>query len=454
MSAVQNLRRSVLLVPFLTSFLVAQNNEWIVDAANGPGANFVTITAAITAANAGDRIFVRPGVYNEDVLVNKGVTIVGWNATSYPMVVPSQPIVNKVVGTITVTGIPNAETVVVSGLVFERASTTGGLTGGVNSCTGPVAFDRVYFSNGGLAILNSSDVHIQNVRVRHNPSAQPPTSGVLVSASWVQADDLDSTATNLGTDPNFFAQAPHAIEAVNASIVCLSRPRLIGATGGGPWITAATTPAGGHAIKATTGSIVSIVDDGLSGSYVIGGRGGSRGVGSSNLIPSGEGALAFHADSNSTIVNKGGLVAVAGLSGQNFAGGPIPGNSFSPGGGIIFMPPDNPALVKITGTTTPGGGILSVLRSASPGLPVAMGIGTELDLTTYAPSVQFLSASTRFILFAITGFAGQDRFFPIAIPMPPTNFAGVRGRHFVFQGADDLYTNLFLTNPALLVLPY
>lgn len=454
MTVVQNLKRSVLMLPLLASAALAQNNEWIVDAANGVGTNFLTIGAAITAANPGDRIFVRVGVYNENVIVNKGVTIVGWNATFYPMAVPSQPILNKVVGTLTVTGIPTTENVVVSGLIFERPTAAGGLTAGINSCNGGVALDRIYLSNGGLVVLNSSDVHLQNVRIRHTPTAQPPTSGVLVSSSWVQADDLDSTATNLGTDPNFYAQAPHAIEVVNSSIVCLSRPRLVGATGGGPWITSASTPAGGHAIKATNGSIVSIVDDGLSGSYVIGGRGGTRGVGSSLAIPSGQGALAFHADTNSTIVNKGGLTPVAGSAGANFAGGPVPSNSFSPGGGVIFTPPDNPALVKITGSTSAGGGVLAVLRSASPGLPVALGIGTDLDLTTYAPSVQFLTSNPRSILFAMTGFAGLDRFFPLAIPMPPTTLAGVRGRYFVFQGADDLFTNLYLTNSALLVLPY
>jgi hypothetical protein len=97
---------------------------------------------------------------------------------------------------------------------------------------------------------------------------------------------------------------------------------------------------------------------------------------------------------------------------------------------------------------------VAVLKSASPGLPVALGIGTELDLNTYLPSVQFLTSNPAKALFAFTGFAGQDRFFPLAIPMPPTTLTGVRGHHFVCQGADDLYTNLYLTNSTLLVLPY
>jgi hypothetical protein len=223
-------------------------------------------------------------------------------------------------------------------LVFERPTTAGGLTGGIASCLGPVALDRVYFSNGGLAILNSTDVHLQNVRVRHNANAQPPTSGVLVSASWVQANDLDATATNLGTEPNFYPQAAPAMEVIQNSIVCLARPRLIGGTGGGPWVTSNTTPAGGHAIKATNASIVSIVDDGTSGSYLIGGRGGTRGVGSSTSIPSGQGALALDADVNSSVVNKGGIVPQAGAAGTNLAGGPVPGNSFSTNAGIIFAP--------------------------------------------------------------------------------------------------------------------
>lgn len=447
-------RRTLLALPLVAGVLTAQGNEWIVDAANGAGASFTSLSAAIAAAAPGDRIFVRAGVYVENVVVDKGVTIVGWNATSYPMSIPSQPIANKLVGTLTVTNIPATETAVVSGLVIERPTTAGGLSAGIASCSGPVAFDRMYFSNGGVAVLNSTDVHLQNVRIRHNAAAVPPTSGLLVSASWVQANDLDATATNLGVEPNFYAQAAPAVEVIQNSIVCLSRPRLIGGTGGGPWITSNSTPAGGHAVKATNASIVSIVDDGASGSYLIGGRGGSRGIGSSTAIPSGQGALALDADINSSIVNKGGIVPQAGAAGANFAGGPVPGNSFSTNAGIIFAPPETPALTSIFGTTVAGGGVLSVLRSASPGLPVAVGIGTELQLTTYLPSVQFLSSNPSKALFAMTGFAGQDRFFPLAIPMPPNTLSGVRGYYFVFQGADDLYTNLYLTNSTLLVLPY
>jgi len=48
----------------------------------GSGAgNYTTIQDAIDAANDGDVIYVYPGIYNENVFVDKGVSIVGNNAT-------------------------------------------------------------------------------------------------------------------------------------------------------------------------------------------------------------------------------------------------------------------------------------------------------------------------------------------------------------------------------------
>src|SRR5688572_28041095 len=55
--------------------LCAQNT-WIVDAANGTGTHFTTLSPALTAAVDGDLIQVRPGFY-AGATVNKGITIVG-----------------------------------------------------------------------------------------------------------------------------------------------------------------------------------------------------------------------------------------------------------------------------------------------------------------------------------------------------------------------------------------
>src|SRR5688572_12210180 len=112
---------------FLPSFLGAQQTFqfWTVDANNGPGTDFTTISAAVAAAAPRDRILVREGLYVENVVVDKGVTIVGWNATTYPMTLPVDPFGSAIQGTLGVINIPNNETVVISGL--SVAPSAGGL---------------------------------------------------------------------------------------------------------------------------------------------------------------------------------------------------------------------------------------------------------------------------------------------------------------------------------------
>src|SRR4051794_13595658 len=51
-----------------------------VDDTPGTGAQFSTIQAAVNAASPGDRIKVAAGVYNESVVVNKSLNIIGAQA--------------------------------------------------------------------------------------------------------------------------------------------------------------------------------------------------------------------------------------------------------------------------------------------------------------------------------------------------------------------------------------
>ena len=47
-----------------------------------PNAGFTSIQAAVTAAHAGDRINVCPGTYNEQVAINKSLTIQEWKSAA------------------------------------------------------------------------------------------------------------------------------------------------------------------------------------------------------------------------------------------------------------------------------------------------------------------------------------------------------------------------------------
>lgn len=89
---------------------------WIVDAAAGPGTNFVDLPAAIAAAVDGDTIFVRAGSYTGFDLQGKALTIrgAGVGATSIGDATPGQSC--KVGST------PAGATVVLSGVRFHGTS--------------------------------------------------------------------------------------------------------------------------------------------------------------------------------------------------------------------------------------------------------------------------------------------------------------------------------------------
>ena len=120
---------------------------------NGSGcgnARYSTIGAAVAAANSGDTVMVCPGIYDEDVVVNKTLTLIGQNAT------------------IDATGFDNGVQVLAShsaveGLVVENAIGEGILVQGIP----------------GTPI---SDVTISGNTVVHNDQGNPTGAPIAGSA--------------------------------------------------------------------------------------------------------------------------------------------------------------------------------------------------------------------------------------------------------------------------------
>jgi hypothetical protein len=327
---------------------------------------------------------------------------------------------------------------------------------GVVDCPGAVVLDRIAIPNGGLWISNSTDVFIESVWIRHQPGAIPPTTGVTVVNSWVQANDLDATGGDLGGEPNFFSAAAPALEVHANSLVALARPKLLGGFGGGPWITSPSTPDGGPAIRAV-GSLVAIVDDVGSASYLVGGQGGHRGSASSPAIPSGNGGNGVEAVSSGVIVNKLPIVIVPGQPGANDAGGPLGvggAASFTATGGIYAPVMDVPAVLRSVSASTSGGFLLLSHHAAAPGIPVALAVMLAHSLYTYPPSSQFAGGLPSSAIILALGTANASGYFDFGFGLPLGIPITLAGTALIVQTADDVANTLFLANPTTWVLGF
>jgi len=443
------------LAAIVFSAQAASATTWVVDINNGPGTNFTSIGAAIAAASPGDVILVRAGAYFESLVLSKGVNIVGWNANAYPLQVPANPFVDVVWGTLLIQNVPVGQTAVISGITIARPSAVSDVNLGIHQCDGTVVIDRVFCANGGVYVGDSTDVLFQDVRVRHVPATLPPIPGVYVTNAQLQASDLDATATDLGGEPNFEISAPHALFATNGALVALCRPKLIGATGGGPWITSPQTPGGGSAVYCTAGATVSIIGNGNGLYYLVGGQGGVRGVGSAPGIASGFGGPAILVENGGTVVTKGAPTPIPGPPGANLAGGPLgvaPPGVLTLGGAIHTNIPQTPATLVLQGPTMPSTNCLVNYTAAAPFLPFVMVIATNMELSPLPPAVQFLGGDPNSAIFTLAGVANAARKAFIGLNFQPS-FAGIDGLAAVIQGADVVGGVFYLTNPSIITLP-
>lgn len=445
---------AALLAVFISASSAAAT--WIVDSNNGPGTNFTTISAAIIAAQPGDTIIVRAGVYGENVIVNKGVTIVGWNATTYPVTVPTS-YASAIWGTFGITNIPSNERCTVSGLVILRPSPASGITVGILDSAGTIILDRCVVPNGGVYVSNCTDVFMEYLHVRQFQGALPPQTGVTVSNSWVQANDLDATGSDLTTEPDFYAAAGNALEVTNNGIIALARPKLIGGFGGGPWVNSPSSPAGGIAIHASLGGIASIVDDNGSQSYIIGGQGGWRGVGSVVSIPSGNGGSAIQADFNGIVTNKKPLTPFGGAPGLNNGGGAVgsfgaPAATFTNG---AYQPiVDIPSVYRHVSGSVPGGFFIFNHHAAAPGIPVAIGVLQDIYLDIFPPAVQFQGGNPYTAVVLGLGMSNALGFFDFGFSLPAAPLQNKIGMTVCVQTADNVVNTFFLSNPSTFILGF
>jgi len=127
----------------------------------GAGQPFPTIAAAVAVAQAGDTVLVQPGSHDVDVVIDKGIRLVG-----APGALLRQPLFTF--DGITVQGLPAGETFVMTGFSVDAASTIDVGLAAID-CAGQVVLRHL--QQGGLRLFrvvatNSQQVHIAEGIVR------------------------------------------------------------------------------------------------------------------------------------------------------------------------------------------------------------------------------------------------------------------------------------------------
>ncbi len=139
----------------LVAFAAASSNAAQIfvddDMVQCPGAQYSSIQAAVTAAKPGDIINVCSGTYHEQVMVNKKLTIQGYDALNMnqPVIMPNGVVANS---TSTATGNPIAAIVLVDGVTDVKLSdlTIDGSANGINGCA-PNLVGVYYRNSSGTA---------------------------------------------------------------------------------------------------------------------------------------------------------------------------------------------------------------------------------------------------------------------------------------------------------------
>ena len=167
------------LVLVLAAPLAAQRT-WIVDAANGPGTDFIDLLPAIDAAASGDTILLRPHstvLYNTPAVrfeyITKSLRIIGLGPN---------PV--RVWGALQFQGAPGDHLIVLANLEMSRSLVD------VLDCPGLVICDRLisYGVPGGTVrqLLNSGRVVVANCRgtIWRGPAMYPTRVGLWMQNSY------------------------------------------------------------------------------------------------------------------------------------------------------------------------------------------------------------------------------------------------------------------------------
>jgi hypothetical protein len=324
--------------------VAAQGSLYVVDDGGGPGVHFTDLPPAIAAAQAGDVIEVRDGVYSAFVLA-EGLTLIGVGDA-------------RVRHGSSIQNVPAGETAVLVNMHLSRVLLQG--------CAGPVVFDQgsidtLHSQYSGLAplveISGCADVRMYRVTIAPgfaNPGAHDGRGAVRVGSSRLE---LVRCAVYGGPghdeNPNVTWDGGYGGWGVSCdpgARVHFALTSVRGGEGGvGCWaLCSAWGGDGGAAILVGTGATTILA--GLPSDLIKGGAGGY--------------GAALGSPGYGVYAQSGATVRWSGVDIQD-GGPPAFGLHANPGSTIVHPVPDDPTLERV-GSPEPGA-IVTLRLHAAPG---------------------------------------------------------------------------------------
>jgi hypothetical protein len=190
---------------------------------SGQAGTYTTISAAITAAVAGDKIYVSPyGVYTENLAIAKSLTIVS--------AVPNTRF--SVVGNVTITSAPTQEVIIIGG---EFSSNINGNTGTATLaskgfiCVSDCKFNSANCSDylvSKLLFSEFTDVNLRNgivigSKINNITVDDGPNTGIGDTIKII--GNKISAAITWNNDDNYFFISNNVMISSNTSVLGLSR---------------------------------------------------------------------------------------------------------------------------------------------------------------------------------------------------------------------------------------
>lgn len=397
----------------LSAALTAQGRVWIVDAANGAGANFTDLPAAEAAAAPTDVLVVRPGTYSA-FTTSKGIDVLG---------VPGQTIVtSSIVSQMVVSGLPAGQTFSAHGLNLAGQATLPPRAT-ISGCAGVVNLQRI--EPAGSA-PNAAETHV----VVHDCAFVSMLECGL-TASTVSPFALSTDGSNVSivgsrlfgrygfSDPRVgMWSATPALTVMSGSRVFLASTTLRGGDGAAVWpylgtylpSEAAAVLSGGRLVVGSAASLDGIL---------------SAGTGATTTLPvsaiAGTGTLLL--DSAALLSSYAGAPAVAATVTATIA--PVPG-------------------LRASGETL--GGIAAVVLRSSPGAPFVIAAGLPAPALALPYGPLFLAPAS--LIYLATGFQNGGGSTTVSVPLPAN--PSMRGFGLGLQAASGVAVTM--TNPTVLVL--